>query len=109
MGSVSITIKLSSLTELAGNLGVLQDRLEDTTLHLQRRNTQIHARALPRHEEVTVHCLNCPEMAWLESISFLEDAPQSSRIGSPLTVKQLLQSASLLQEMNALPLSHLLT
>ena len=47
-------------------------------------------------------------MTWSESISSLEDAPQTFRIVLHLTVKQLLQSGSLLQETNALLLSHLL-
>ena len=59
VGSVSITMKLRTLNELAGNLIVLQDCLEDATLRLQRRNAQIRVRALAHHEEVTVRCLNC--------------------------------------------------
>ena len=43
VGSVSITMKLCTLSELAGNLGVLQDRLEDAALRLQHLNTQIRA------------------------------------------------------------------
>ena len=44
-GSISIAKKLRALSELAGNLAVLQDRLEDAILRLQRRNAQIRARA----------------------------------------------------------------
>ena len=47
LGSISITMKLCALTVLAGSLSVLQDRLENVTLHLQCHNAQIRARALP--------------------------------------------------------------
>ena len=46
-------------------------------------------------------------MTWSESVASLEDPSQAFNVGSPLTVKQLLQCARLLKETNALPLSQL--